>query len=222
MAVRRSRPARAGLRRATPSLSVSIYLVLGFSAPYLRCVGPLRARSALRKASSHVEATLEDGTESGSGVEETLKAIMKRLDAIEERLLPIQSLEERARTAGTGTSAKQTAERWTVTWDRIRHRAAKEEGGRTQTSRRTARAESGRALSRHRATREEGGETFTELPPTVTTARGTCRRATGEGGARTLTGPPQTRARRDTAIGRRSTAQRGTAAIWCVGCCFPA
>ncbi|KAG8068775.1 hypothetical protein GUJ93_ZPchr0005g15102 [Zizania palustris] len=36
-----------------------------------------------------------DGTGSGGGVEETLKAIMKRLDAIKERLLPIQSLEER-------------------------------------------------------------------------------------------------------------------------------
>ncbi|KAG8095934.1 hypothetical protein GUJ93_ZPchr0013g35789 [Zizania palustris] len=35
-----------------------------------------------------------DDTGSGGGVEETLKAIMKRLDAIEERLLPIQSLEE--------------------------------------------------------------------------------------------------------------------------------
>ncbi|KAG8083868.1 hypothetical protein GUJ93_ZPchr0010g10107 [Zizania palustris] len=36
-----------------------------------------------------------DGIRSGGGVEETLKGIMKRLDAIEERLLPIQSLEER-------------------------------------------------------------------------------------------------------------------------------
>ncbi|KAG8095230.1 hypothetical protein GUJ93_ZPchr0012g21638 [Zizania palustris] len=34
-------------------------------------------------------------TGSGGGVEETLKAIMKRLNAIEERLMPIQSLEER-------------------------------------------------------------------------------------------------------------------------------
>ncbi|KAG8072693.1 hypothetical protein GUJ93_ZPchr0006g43452 [Zizania palustris] len=33
-----------------------------------------------------------------------------------------------------------------------------------------------------RATREEGGRTFTEPPLIVTAARGTCRRATGEGG----------------------------------------
>ncbi|KAG8069963.1 hypothetical protein GUJ93_ZPchr0006g42527 [Zizania palustris] len=36
-----------------------------------------------------------DGTGSGGGVEETLKAIMKRLDTMEEKLLPIQDLEER-------------------------------------------------------------------------------------------------------------------------------
>ncbi|KAG8077078.1 hypothetical protein GUJ93_ZPchr0006g44479 [Zizania palustris] len=35
------------------------------------------------------------GTGSGGGVEETLKAIMKRLDTMEEKLLPIQDLEER-------------------------------------------------------------------------------------------------------------------------------
>ncbi|KAG8060392.1 hypothetical protein GUJ93_ZPchr0002g25924 [Zizania palustris] len=114
-------------------------------------------------------------------------------------------------TPGTGTSTKQIVERWTkgvpclaarkagteepaamgtVTWDRIRRRAAKEEGDKTQTSRRTARAEGSRALSRRRTTREEGGGTFTEPPPTVTAARGTCRRATGEGGAKTLAGPP--------------------------------
>ncbi|KAG8085379.1 hypothetical protein GUJ93_ZPchr0010g9457 [Zizania palustris] len=80
-----------------------------------------------------------DGTGSGGGVEETLKAIMKHLDA------------------AIGT----------VTWDLIRRRAAREEGGGAQTSRRTARAEGGRALSRRRANREEGGGTFTEPPPTV-------------------------------------------------------
>ncbi|KAG8078009.1 hypothetical protein GUJ93_ZPchr0007g3898 [Zizania palustris] len=77
----------------------------------------------------------------------------------------------------------------TVTWDRIRRHAAKEEGSRTQTSRRTTRAEGGRALSHRHATREEGGGTFIEPPPTVMAAKGTCRRATREGGARNLTGP---------------------------------
>ncbi|KAG8078010.1 hypothetical protein GUJ93_ZPchr0007g3003 [Zizania palustris] len=48
--------------------------------------------------STSVAMNSPDDIGSGGGVEETLKAIMKRLDAIEERLLPIQSLEERLTT----------------------------------------------------------------------------------------------------------------------------